>query len=152
TMGCPVLMGRKTFESLGRALPGRLNVVITRNPSAVFPEGVVVAGSLEEALRMADVASNEAVAGGGGMVRCPAGGTDGVKDVFIIGGGEIYRQALTLADRMYITQVHTVPPEADTYFPEIDPEAWGTVEESEVQHDEASGLDFEFRVYERRRR
>ncbi len=162
TMGCPVIMGRKTFESLGRALPGRLNVVISRNPSVVLPHGVVAAGSLEEALRLASgegKLGNEGCVGKGQMGvsdevdSARSGSVEGGScgNVFVIGGGEIYRQALPLADKMYITQVHTVPAEADTYFPEIDPEVWAPVEVSEVQHDEASDLDFEFRVYDRKR-
>ncbi len=168
TMGSPVIMGRKTFDSLGRALPGRLNVVITRNPKAVPANGVVVASSLEDALRAASgaVSSSEAVCVDFPPETCAGMDSKGVSveggsvevvskdgscgDVFIIGGGEIYRQALPLADRLYITRVHTVPAEADTYFPPIDPEIWELVTSSEVQHDEASALDFEFVVYARK--
>ncbi len=150
TMGCPVIMGRKTFDSIGRALPGRLNVVISRNPEVVLPAGVVVAGSLEEALKAAE---GKMVGEECGCEVVEGGAETGTsRDVFVIGGGEIYRQALPLADKLYITYVHTVPPEADTYFPEIDPEVWETVEASGVQHDETSGLDFEFGVYARKGR
>ena len=100
TSGHPVVMGRKTFESLGRALPNRINVVITRNPDYAA-EGATVVGSLEDAMGM-----------------FPAG-----EEVFVIGGGEIYRQAMDVADRLYITHVG-VAFDGDTHFPEIDPQRW----------------------------
>ncbi len=128
TMGCPVVMGRKTFESLGRPLPGRLNIVVSR--SGWIPknggENVVVKPSLEEAIK-----------------------TDG--EIFIIGGGEIYRQAMQYADRLYITQVHSSPQEADTFFPEISQSLWQKTSESEPHRDEKSGLSYEFVIYNRKK-
>lgn len=100
TTGHPVVMGRKTFESLGRPLPNRTNVVITRNPDYVAA-GAEVAGSLEDALAM-----------------FPGG-----EEVFVIGGGEIYRQAMSIADRLYITRIGMAF-DGDTYFPAIDPLRW----------------------------
>lgn len=100
TTGHPVIMGRKTFESLGRPLPRRQNVVITRNASYA-PEGVTVVHSLEEALAL-----------------FPAD-----DEVFVIGGGEIYREAMHLADKIYLTVVEK-DYEGDTHFPEIDPSEW----------------------------
>lgn len=95
TMGHPVIMGRKTFEAIGRPLPGRLNIILTRR-EGYAPEGVAVARSLAGAVALA--------------------GTAG--EAFICGGGEIYREALPLADRIHLTVVHR-PYEGDTTFPEL---------------------------------
>lgn len=100
TMGSPVVMGRKTFESLPGALPGRKNVVITRNEE-YKAEGAVVVHSLEEAIE-----------------KCK-----GAEEMFIMGGAQIYEQALPIADRLYLTRVlHDY--EADTYFPDWDVRQW----------------------------
>ncbi len=124
TSGCPVIMGRKTFESIGRPLPKRTNIVVSRGFDA--PEGVVVVPSLEEAYKV-------------GNPRC-----------FIIGGGQIYAQAMNDADRLVVTHVHTVIEDADTFFPQIDPSAWTVDVRSEMFHDEESGYDFEFVEYVRK--
>jgi dihydrofolate reductase len=125
TTGHPVVMGRRTFESLGRPLPGRTNVVVTRNSLWAAP-GVFAAGSLDEAV---------------GMV--PPG-----EEVFVIGGGEIYSQAMPLADRFYLTLIDEEW-EGDTRFPQWNPADWRLV--SSERH--ARGTDFphpfEFRVYSR---
>lgn len=129
TSGSPVIMGRKTFESIGRPLPKRLNIVISRGFDA--PEGIVVVRSLEEAY---------AVAGKGlENLRC-----------FIIGGGQIYAQAMSDADRLIVTHVHTVIEDADTFFPEIDSSVWEVAERSDMLHDEETGYDFEFVEYTRK--
>jgi len=107
TLSHPIVMGRKTFESIGRPLPGRRNIVISRNFSH---DGVEVASSLQEALLM-----------------CKDD-----EEVFITGGGQIYKQAIDIADRLYITDVFCEP-EADTYFPEIDLSKWE--EQSREEHD-----------------
>lgn len=120
TFGGAVIMGRKTWESLPkRPLPGRLNIVVTRN-SEYKAEGAQIAFSLEEALQFAK--------------NSPA---------FIIGGGEIYRQGISFADRLYLTEVDETDEEADTYFPEINPEEWIVAEESEPQTT-SSGLKYRF--------
>lgn len=131
TMGCPVIMGRRTFESIGRALPGRLNIVVTRGFDA--PEGVRTASSPEEAFGIAEAS---AVAGENGPQRC-----------FVIGGGQIYERALPLVDRLYVTRVHTVIPDADTFFPEISADIWKEESVSETHTDPSSGLSYEFAVY-----
>ena len=100
TSGHSVLMGRKTFESLGKKLPNRRNIVITRNPDYTA-EGCEMASSLEDAVRL-----------------CA-----GEEEVFVIGGGEIYRQAMDMASKLYLTVVHKVY-EADTFFPVIDSSCW----------------------------
>ena len=126
TAGCPVIMGRKTFESIGRPLPKRTNIVVSRGFDA--PEGIIVVGSLSEAYTVAD----------GSYERC-----------FVIGGGQIYAQALADADRLVVTHVHTVIEDADTYFPQIDPSVWEVEDRSEMFRDEESGFDFEFVTYKR---
>lgn len=103
TAGHSVLMGRKTWESLGRPLPGRRNIVITRQ-QGYGAAGCEVVGSLDEALAL-----------------CA-----GEEEVFVIGGGEVYRQALPRASRLYLTLVHREY-EGDTFFPEVDPEEWTEV-------------------------
>ena len=125
TLGCPVIMGRKTFESIGRALPKRVNIVISRGFSTA--EEVAVTTSLEEAFKVAEETNLE---------RC-----------FVIGGGQIYSQALPLVDSLIVTHVHTVIEDADTFFPEIDPVIWQVAERSELFHDEESGYSFEFVEY-----
>lgn len=100
TMGKPVVMGRKTFESIGRALDGRLNVVLTRDP-AFGSDDALVAHSMDAA-----------------MAAC-----GGREEAMIIGGASIYAQALPLADRMYLTLIHELF-EGDSYFPSFDARAW----------------------------
>ena len=113
TMGHPIVMGRKTWESIGRALPGRQNIVVTRNPE-YRAEGCDVVASLEAAV---------AIAGG--------------EAVMVIGGGQLYGQALPHADRMVLTLVECEP-EADTWFPEWDPDDWAEVSAREETPDEAN--------------
>lgn len=103
-------MGRKTFESIGRALPNRTNVVITRNPD-FKPDGVIVAKSLEEAIKTAEHTTPSRL-----EVGTPLLNQGGDKEIFIIGGGEIYRQAIPLADKLYLTLVES-DAEGDVFFP-----------------------------------
>ncbi len=125
TMGKPVIMGRKTFESMGKALPGRTNVVVTRKTGFMAP-GCLVAGSLGEALGL--------------VSREP--------EVFIAGGGEIYKQAIPLADRMYITIIdHDF--DGDTFFPDFDAREWDIAEEKKHEPDERNKYPMVFRTYER---
>ena len=113
TMGHHVIMGRKTYESIGRPLPGRVNVIITRSPD-YQAEGCVIAHSLREALSIAELA--------------------GESEAFVIGGGQIFAQALPLADRIYLTRVHTIS-QADVFFPPFDIEDWSLQATSEVPAD-----------------
>ena len=150
TMGCPVIMGRKTFESIGRPLPKRMNIVISRGFEA--PEGVVVVSSLEEAYAVArkglpvepamtitvTPASSAVIPDLIGNPRC-----------FVMGGGQIYAQAMPDMDRLIVTHVHTVIEDADTFFPSIDPAIWKVASRSELFHDGESGYDFEFVEYTR---
>lgn len=128
TMGCPVIMGRKTFESLPKgALPGRRNIVITRNPGFTAP-AVETAASVDEAL---------ALAGDAGQA-------------FIIGGAEIYRQTIGRADRLEITFIDAACPGADTFFPEIIPADWEVTAESPAETDPSTGLSYRFVRLDRR--
>ena len=128
TLGWPVIMGRKTFESIGRALPGRVNVVISRGFTT--GEDVEVVGSLEEAFATAESTNLE---------KC-----------FVMGGGQIYAQALEMADRLVVTHVHTIIEDADTFFPPIDPQVWAVAQRSELFTDEETGYTFEFVEYLRK--
>lgn len=135
TYGLPVIMGRKTFESIGRPLPGRKNIVISR--SGYEAEGISVVTSLEAAFDLATESLIE----------------DNIdpKDhrCFIIGGGQIYAQALELADSLYLTRVHAQIEDADTFFPVINEENWVLKSKSELKEDHKSGYKFEFLVYAR---
>ena len=121
-------MGRKTFESIGRALPGRVNIVVSRGFST--GEEVEVVNSLEDAFAVAEDTNLE---------KC-----------FVIGGGQIYAQALDFADRLVVTHVHILIEDADTFFPAINPEIWNVVQRSEMFTDEETGYQFEFVEYEKR--
>ena len=135
TSGHPVIMGRKTYESIGRPLPKRTNIVVSRGQSA--PEGTLLAASLEGAFELAESAIRVQSESDGAMPkRC-----------FVIGGGQIYAQAMELADRLVITHVHTVIENADTFFPEIDPKQWKVDQRSEMYTDEETGYTFEFVEY-----
>jgi dihydrofolate reductase len=125
TTGHAVIMGRRTFDSVGRPLPDRRNIVITRDRD-YWPEGVIVAHDLDEALSRA--------------------GDD--EEAFIAGGGEIYRLAMPRADRMYVTIVHATI-EGDTYFPEFDESEWELVSDERCEPDERHAHPYSFRVYER---
>ena len=143
TSGHPVIMGRKTYESIGRPLPKRTNIVVSRGTQA--PEGTLLAGSLEEAYKIAEASIAEAVAQ---EVVAEVNDLQPRKSrCFVMGGGQIYAQAMQSAERLIVTHVHTVIEDADTFFPEIDPLYWHVVERSEMLHDEESGYDFEFVEY-----
>jgi dihydrofolate reductase len=125
TVGHTVIMGRRTFESIGRPLPDRRSIVITRNPR-YRAEGVLVVLSLEDAFGL--LADDE--------------------EAFIIGGGELYRHALSLADRLELTIVHAVI-EGDTTFPELDMKDWKLIGEERHEADERHAYPYSFRRYER---
>ncbi|MFP8968073.1 dihydrofolate reductase [Pokkaliibacter sp. CJK22405] len=125
TMGKPVLMGRNTFDSIGRALPGRTNIVLTRNPEWQH-EGVVVAHELDEALEQAKAAAQKA----------------GAEEVMIMGGAQLYNTMLPHCDRLYLTRVHTQI-EGDAFFPDVNPLQWQEVSrESLGATDERPACDF----------
>ena len=147
TSGHPVIMGRKTYESIGRPLPKRINIVLSRGSQA--PEGTLLAGSLEEAFAMAEASILDAqVADSMQSAADSSTGSDQRQSrCFVMGGGQIYAQAMQSADRLIITHVHTTIEDADTFFPEIDPARWTVAARSEMLHDEESGYDFEFVEY-----
>jgi dihydrofolate reductase len=128
TMGHPLIMGRKTHESIGRALPGRRNIVVTHKKDATYP-GCEVAGSMEEAFRM--------------VKDDPSG------EAFIFGGGEIYRLGMARADKIEMTRVHARY-EGDATFPEIDPKHWEEVAREDHEADEENPVPFSFITYRRR--
>ena len=142
TVGCPVIMGRKTYESIGRPLPKRLNIIVSRKGYDA-PEGVVVVDSLEEAFAVASATSTLPSVLSSEVETSP-------QKCFVIGGGQIYAQAMQIADEMVITHVHTVIEDADTYFPAIDPSIWQVAERSETHTDLETGYNFEFVTYTRK--
>jgi dihydrofolate reductase len=131
TMGKPVVMGRKTYLSIGRPLVGRTNIVVSRNRDFAAP-GVIVAPSIEAAL---------AAARGDALRRS-------ADAVAVIGGAELYGHTLASADRLVITRVH-LRPDGDTVFPDIDPELWREVERSAHQPGPDDAAGFTVLVYER---
>lgn len=128
TWGMPVVMGRKTFESLGKPLTGRTNIVITRNKEW-FCEGVQSVSSFEEALIVAADAD--------------------AKEAFIIGGGEIYQQAFAQVHRIYMTRIHAVV-EGDTFFPEINEREWMLLSQLDFSKDAKHAFDYSFQIWERK--
>ncbi len=129
TIGKPVIMGRKTHESIGRALPGRRNIVVTRSSGFSAP-GVERAASLGAAIELAS--------------------GEGVAEICVIGGGELYGEALPLADRLYITHV-MAEPEGDTHFPPIVEADWLPVSAGDIPVGEQDSAQMRFVVYERKR-
>ena len=126
TSGHTIIMGRKTFESIGKPLPNSRNIVITRDKN-YLRHGVDVVHSLEEALKQAE----------------------GEQEIFIIGGAEIFKQAMPIADRLYITHFNAEDKEANVFFPEIIPIVWNEVSHQEYKKDELNPLDYTFSVYEK---
>jgi dihydrofolate reductase len=122
TMGHHLIVGRKTFESIGKPLPGRTSIIITRNPDYTA-EGCVVTHSLDDALELAR--------------------SHGETEAFVIGGAEIYAQALAQADRLYLTLVDAEV-EADAFFPEFDQTDWIEHESQQQAKDEKNQFDFKF--------
>jgi dihydrofolate reductase len=127
TWGMPVIMGRKTFEALGKALPGRKNIVITRQ-KGWKAEGAVVVSSLDDALFLIKEMD--------------------VKEPMVIGGGEIYRLAFEKARRIYITRVEASP-EGDTSFPAIDPAKWKLVSQKNHEADDKHSYNYSFQIWDR---
>ncbi|WP_412465526.1 dihydrofolate reductase [Pedobacter sp. KLB.chiD] len=126
TSGHTVIMGRKTFDSVGKPLPNRRNIVITRDPELKI-DGVEVVNSLDEALTITKTED---------------------KPVFIVGGAEIYKQALPKTQMLYLTTIHHSF-DADTFFPEIDRKEWKTVSCEPHKADEKNKYDYTFEVLER---
>lgn len=135
TLGKPVIMGRKTYESIGKPLPGRTNIVVTRSREWIAADGVIVTNSFEQALAEAQI-----------LVASDRLASD---EVMVIGGAEIYRSALPFVDRIYLTRV-AVEPEGDAFFDALNEPDW--VLESNMAGDELASVSHEFLVYARRHR
>jgi dihydrofolate reductase len=125
TMGHAIVMGRKTYESIARPLPGRRSIVLSRNVD-YRPVGVDVVANLQEALKQ----------------------TDDQQEVFVIGGSSLYQMALPVADRIYLTEVATKL-EGDVLFPEFDRNEWQLVDSLPAEIDEKSSLSFCFKIFDR---
>lgn len=130
TMGKPVIMGRKTYESIGKPLPGRTNIVVSRRGSFA-PDGVTVVSTIDAAIARASKSTPS---------------DDG--EIMVIGGGEIYRAAMEQADRLYITHVEASP-EGDVHFPKIDPAIWRATNKTSTPAGPKDSAATTFVVYER---
>jgi len=126
TWGMPVIMGRKTFQSEAASLPGRTNIVISRKENWDHPKNVKVAKSIQDGLKLAEE-------------------TD-AREVFIIGGGEIFKQSIQLADKIYMTRVHTTL-DGDTFFPEIRKSQWKLIKNQDFSADKKHAYPYSFEVW-----
>ncbi len=131
TLGKPIIMGRKTFESLGRVLPGRPHVVISRQ-QLTLPDNCFLVPSLQDAIR-----------------RAQALNPSPDDEVVVIGGAEIYRQALPLVDTLYVTEVHLVP-QGDAFFPPLDAHQWQETERTDVPAGTDSAIAYSIVTYQRK--
>ena len=127
TSGHPVIMGRKTFESIGRPMPNRRNIIITRDLN-YRKDGIEIAHSLNEALNLVPQKNEE---------------------IFIIGGEEIFKQAMPLADKLYITHIDAKDKNANVFLPEIIPVVWNEISHEEHQKDDKNPFNYTFSVYEK---
>lgn len=127
TSGHPIIMGRKTFESIGKPLPNRTNIVVSRKTNW-FQEGILIVGSLKEAIKFAKKID---------------------ENIFVIGGGNIYEQTLDIADKIEVTRVKANL-EADTFFPKIDEKIWQKTQETCQERDEKNEYDMCFQTFERK--
>lgn len=130
TRGKPVIMGRKTYDAVGRPMPGRHNIVVSRNKDLNIPD-VDVAGSVEEAIERAR--------------------QDDMDEIFVIGGEQIYKAAMPYADRIYITRVHATIDGGEAFFPEFDESEWNLTKNERHEPDAENNLAFTIMVYERKR-
>ena len=127
TLGCPIIMGRKTYDSIGRPLPGRLNIILSRNVDLVI-DGCTVVNSLEDAMALAE--------------------KTGASEIFITGGAHLYNKFLENADRLYLTLIDEEF-EGDTYFPNYTQLDWNEIERDEYQSDEKNPYDYTFVTLDR---
>ena len=127
TTGHPIIMGRKTYESIGKPLPNRTNIVVSTKKDW-FEEGILIVGSLKEAIKFAKKMDEE---------------------IYIIGGGNIYEQTIDLAEKLEVTQVNAEL-KADIFFPKINPKIWNKTNEISHEKDEKNEYDFSFQTYERK--
>jgi dihydrofolate reductase len=127
TWAMPVIMGRNTYESMKKDLPGRINIVVTRKTDW-HPDNVFVAPDIEKAISQAKESD--------------------AKEIFIIGGGEIFKQTIGIVDRIYLTRVHTTI-DGDTYYPQIDASQWKLVKSDPHRADERNNYPYTFEVWEK---
>lgn len=125
TSGHPVIMGRNTYESIGKPLPNRTNIVLSHK----YIDGVITVDTLDAAFDEAEKVDNEC---------------------FIIGGAQLYNECIKVADQLYVTRVHTAIKDADTFFPKIDENIWVSIMSSDVKIDKESGLGYNFEIYIRK--
>jgi len=130
TRGKTVIMGRKTYDSVGRPMPNRHNIVVSHNPALQIPD-VDVVGSIEEALELAS--------------------KDNLDEIFVIGGEQIYRVAMPFAHRIYLSRVHTDIEGGEAFFPEFDEKVWAIVSSEKCEIDAENAIPFTKMVYERKR-
>ncbi len=128
TWGMPVIMGRKTFESVGKPLPGRQNIVITSSKSWAA-DGVLAVQNIQEAIAAAEATN--------------------AKEIFITGGGLVYKETITIADKIYFTRVHTQT-DGDTFFPEINQAEWTLTHKTDVDADEKNKFAMSFETWVRK--
>lgn len=128
TWGHHIVMGRKNYEAEGNALPGRKNIVLTRNNHYSIPDGIVV-NKIDDAIEIAR--------------------KSGEKELFIVGGEEIYKLSIPFTDRVYLTKIHTEV-NGDTYYPELDMNIWQQVSIDKRKADEQNLYDYHFIMYERK--
>jgi dihydrofolate reductase len=129
TRGKPVIMGRKTYDSIGRPMPGRHNIIITRD-RAWKAEGCDTVTSVEDAIALAKA--------------------DAAEEIFVIGGEQIYRLALPLADRIYLTRVHTVIEDGEAFFPTFDLAEWEEIRNDHHPADSENPIAYTIHVYQRK--
>ena len=127
TWGMPVIMGRNSFDAMKKALPGRINIVVTRKKDW-HPENVLVVNGIDEAIAK--------------------GRESDTKEIFIIGGGEIFKQTISIVDRIYLTRVHTTV-KGDTSYPKIDTSIWEKIKSESFPADEKNNYPYTFEVWER---
>ena len=123
-MGHHLVMGRKTYETIGKPLPGRTMIIVTKNPM-YLQKGCIVVNSIEEAIREAE--------------------RNNQKEVFIIGGGEIFKQSIVIANKIYLTNVHTNT-DADVFFPKIDKSSWKMILSEEIAQDEKDEYESDYQI------
>ena len=126
TSGHPVIMGRNTYESIGKPLPNRTNIVLSHK----YIDGVITVDNLVAAFDEAEKVDNEC---------------------FIIGGAQLYKECIKVADQLYVTHIYTSIENPDTYFPKINPKQWYILSASDIKKDIDSGLGYQFVIYKRRK-
>ena len=131
TRGHHIVMGRNTFQEFGvsKPLPDRVNIILSREKDLNFP-GTIVLGSIEEAIRFAE--------------------KEGEDELFIIGGGHIYEQTIHMADKLYLTYIHTFIEDGHVFFPKFDNDGWKLVHEDKRRMDKENPFDYTFTIYERK--